>query len=1507
MASNIPWKRFWVPRETSPSLWSDYFADPEGEYGKHINPHAKTLEELEDKPCVALLGEPGIGKSYVVEEYRDHVRARGGVEATLFVDFRWQHDKLEKEIFGTDPFKRWLANASPLTLILDSLDEHPKGPLHVASQLIHHLQQGSASSLRLRVACRSAEWPAVLDEQLPRIWKSSEQSEPAVFYALAPLRRVDVALAAGKDGERFLGEVARANAEPLASKPITLGFLLAEYQQHRKLPRSRVELYEEGCRRLCEDPSPSRGDARRTGVLHRDERLALASRIAAVSILGRRSLIHFRGPDRGAVSSDVVRIDELLGGVEPSQDGDVPVTDAAMKEVLNSGLFRPGGAGRAGWAHQTYAEFLAARFLKMRGLTAEQLVREVSNSTMGRTVPALRETIAWLASMDGDFRQRLLGIDPEPLLGSDFAMVGAAEREALLRALLEKIDRREMRADPIMYDRRAQAHLVHPRLAEQLRPYITDRNHYVMARRAAIQMAEAGCVAALQDELADLALDVSEDYGIRSDAADAVVRVGSRETKRRLKPLIGGNCGPDPDDKLKGSALEALWADDLSAAELFASLTPPKRESYSGTYVAFLHRLEDTLPAALLPDALHWTLGLPPRHGDDLSYAFESLSEAIMVRGWEHIDDPQVRPAFAQAVRERLLHYEGIFGHRPYHKGDAPDVSNDDRRRRLLASALNSLPPWGEHDASVFVSDGFVLPRDVPWVIEQLRTETAPSIRVRWAAILAQFTSTRMWSFEVADPIIGAILEMEELRQAMPDIPPLVVLGSPTSRWMRRAYRQDAKVRGRYRRMFAGRSSRKRRERPKALRRIRECMRRFEAGEDDAGWQLLGWMTVGTVGESDAGTYEWDVTNFPGWKRADAETRDRILDIGRAYLLRTNERADEWLGLDGFHRPAAAGYRYLCLLHQLDPAWLDQHSEAIWRRWSAIPLEFFLQGGGYEQNRQIVARAYRARPVRVLEVLGIHLERDHERWDHVSVLSRMSGCWDQTLGQFLFKFVQRTELKASFFGHLLNELIAHDVDGVVDYAASILTLPVPLEGAARLRMHAAAHALMVYAQNAGWPAIRPLLRADPSFGREVFLTAVDAIDIRLRRSDAWGRKLTTADIAELYTWLEHEFPEDEGAEHRSRGLHPITPRDMVVELRNGLLNVLISRGTPEAVAALEQIQVTFPQRDWTRVILLAKEAAAQGTWTPRSPREIVQLRPTPVRATSPTMSSTPTVAHGVVFPPPLIEAYRQNKLAVLFGSGLSLAKDVKGNFPKWSELPDRLLDQVERLGVWLPDQVAAMRTFFRSGHRSLETMLSALDTARTELRNARQYQAAMDAVFRPPDATPADVHRALVELGVCVLATTNYDSLVEHLEGPPRRTAYTWKEAENAYSDIITGRNVLFKIHGTAEKADTVVMTQAEYTIAAGALSYQRIMSFLLQDYTFLLVGYGINDPLDLDLVFELNVRSFGIAARRHYALIREPASDRDRWSRDFNVQVVAYQDHDDLPAILRSLQAAKP
>jgi SIR2-like domain len=302
----------------------------------------------------------------------------------------------------------------------------------------------------------------------------------------------------------------------------------------------------------------------------------------------------------------------------------------------------------------------------------------------------------------------------------------------------------------------------------------------------------------------------------------------------------------------------------------------------------------------------------------------------------------------------------------------------------------------------------------------------------------------------------------------------------------------------------------------------------------------------------------------------------------------------------------------------------------------------------------------------------------------------------------------------------------------------------------------------------------------------------------------------------------------------------------------------------------------------------------------RRPRATQSPLPPPPRAAPtevPPMDVSP-------LPAPLVAAYRAEKLALFVGSGLSLGAGVKGGFPTWSQIPTRLLDACERYDALDAEAIAVKRRQFAI-RMSLEQMLSELGTLRTAL--GRSYQAALNDIFRPDDAAPGDAHRAVAALGVRTILTTNYDQLFELLHETPPRQPYSWKEADRALADVEAGRKVLLKIHGTAERHETVVMSDREYDAARVDASYQAVLRYLLQDHVFLFLGYGMNDPLDLDLAFEGNADAFKTSAKRHYVLLQSPTdADKDRLARDYNVRVIPYAAHADVPVLLASLAATR-
>src|SRR5947209_2834414 len=86
---NYNWKRYWVPRGSAISLLDrGYLYPPDSEWGHIHNPGLVSFEAISIKPCLALLGEPGLGKSHTLNAAYTATKASieiGGGKA-LWVD-----------------------------------------------------------------------------------------------------------------------------------------------------------------------------------------------------------------------------------------------------------------------------------------------------------------------------------------------------------------------------------------------------------------------------------------------------------------------------------------------------------------------------------------------------------------------------------------------------------------------------------------------------------------------------------------------------------------------------------------------------------------------------------------------------------------------------------------------------------------------------------------------------------------------------------------------------------------------------------------------------------------------------------------------------------------------------------------------------------------------------------------------------------------------------------------------------------------------------------------------------------------------------------------------------------------------------------------------------------------------------------------------------------------------------------------------------------------------------
>ena len=617
-----------VPRDVVP-LGTEYAVDHEGFLAGALSAEQRALSDVPRTASIAVLGEPGIGKSRALRELTEQDGAVLHISLDTVADLQDLKERLLTPPGSGEGGKQY-----PFTLVVDSIDESPIP----AKTLAYHLDQALQLHpvARILLGCRTADWPDGLVQQLTAHAPDLEVVE------LLPLRRTDIQLLAesrGLNGEQFLSAVVEAGAAPLAGLPLTLDLLLLNYRETGRLPDTASEIYRQGLERLVEEPDRDRETAKRPAGTA-PQRLAVACRLASYALLCDRTAIARAAPS----ANDELLAGDLAGGTESIAGGQFQVTEDLIEGALGTALFSGRGRGRLTVAHASFSAYLTARYLN-QSQVSEQQVRALITRTnsLGRTrvPPRLHETAAWLVALDPRRHGWLVDVDPDSIASHSVLVRDADIRRALVAYLLES-------PDPELRTGRRRWRLDHPQLAEQLRPVMRapltqdagPHFGHPVSRRAqvAIEIARrAGGEASVPDLVNLLRCDTINSY-LRASAAYALRdlnRMAAADALREVLVEVLRNPEHDPDDELRGLALEANWPYGLSAAELAAVLTPARNSELIGAYKMFLYRFLDNVGDEVIRDLVRavtpsgWRdVGITPLDEwvdeDDLSEEFPS-------------------------------------------------------------------------------------------------------------------------------------------------------------------------------------------------------------------------------------------------------------------------------------------------------------------------------------------------------------------------------------------------------------------------------------------------------------------------------------------------------------------------------------------------------------------------------------------------------------------------------------------------------------------------------------------------------------------------------------------------------------------------------------------------------------------------------------------------------------------------------------------------------------------
>ncbi|HWA95851.1 MAG TPA: hypothetical protein VG844_14715 [Terracidiphilus sp.] len=1175
MAKVFPWKRFWCRREDMYSL-SDggFLSDPDGEHGKLLNPHLVSFDQLQAIPCLALLGEPGVGKSWTLSADLDAFLKQSPELAAMRLDLRGygSEDRLYRALFEDNRFLQWIEGDYDLHLYLDSFDECLLRIDNVSGLLADELPKRPLNRLKLRIACRTVSWPPLLENALAGGFGKADFAA----VELVPLRRVDVLQAAAlseiAEPAVFLERIDNLGISSLASKPITLRMLLDTFRRDGNLPSSVLELYEKGCTILCEEQNESRRASHRIGRQSPRGRVAVASRIAAVTQFGNRFAIWI-GTEAQGVPPEDVAIAELTGNDEPAEES-IRVTQDVVLEALGTGLFSSRGQEQLGWSHQTLAEYLAARYCITHQLPIQQIRSLIFHPRRHRVIPQVREVASWLALQSKELFTEIAENEPSILLGSPSASLSIDQRQILTDALLRSCDQSEVLHIQHKLELR---HLAHPALAEQLKPVIIDRTRSWTTRYFAIRIIRDCAIDSLGQQLLAIALSDEELHELRTIAAYAIADVGSEAERNQMRPLLVAGRQIDPNDQLRGATLNALYPGDKYDDEMWDYIEHPRQSLFFGSYNNFLsYSVVPKLNASNLPAALRWCARQPV---EDLG-PIPELEGEICRLAVENIDADEVAGLLAQTIFERCKSYRGFPNRGHKEQPLAEILANDEgRRRRFLESFLPLLTPTNEHliihPLSVLRSS------DLDWFIDRVVSGTSPVPHVeakivsRLACSWEAETVKKVWDACRVSPTLAA--ECNALFEPVP-------LDSELAKWERRS-REDVLKENNIQ------------VAPALLPRCEAALESIENGKVDGWLQLISEMSVDEGGTRYMAPRQMNVEKLPGWLQASDEMRSRIVGAAKTYLTSTTFPTIIQFPSNQIMNGASAGVNALALLQIMDPGYLEAQPADFWMRWVSSLIE---DGRAREDKEAAIEAAFRcAAKAAPLEMNARLLEQirfeNSEPQKYLFCAEMLDRAWSETLGITLLDEVRKNGLTPSNQGIILYKLVQHGVLGAKQWAEETVHAEYKTD-----RGLALAQTLVNASGDASWDVLWPLVQGDTQFGRDL----LEGVSYGSPEKGSFTERFSDGQLGELYSWLLEQYPP--GDDRLASGA--VGPVDTIRFLRDGTLERLKQRGTFEACDALAKTELQFPEYRWLGYHFdLAEILACSVTWEPPTPRDILAI------------------------------------------------------------------------------------------------------------------------------------------------------------------------------------------------------------------------------------------------------------------------------------------------------------
>lgn len=230
------------------------------------------------------------------------------------------------------------------------------------------------------------------------------------------------------------------------------------------------------------------------------------------------------------------------------------------------------------------------------------------------------------------------------------------------------------------------------------------------------------------------------------------------------------------------------------------------------------------------------------------------------------------------------------------------------------------------------------------------------------------------------------------------------------------------------------------------------------------------------------------------------------------------------------------------------------------------------------------------------------------------------------------------------------------------------------------------------------------------------------------------------------------------------------------------------------------------------------------------------------------------------------KAFSLGNLVLFAGAGLSHRAATKDGRhpPLWKDLLHGMIKWFEERNFFDGEYATQLTELVNDGH-----LLDAGQEIEDKINEKLDIQRALMDVLLCNEAQASDAHQLIVKLPFKAFITSNYDCLIEDefkSQNGMRLQPYMEKTLPNALDDFRENRKFIFKMHGTIDDPDSIVLGTRKYeNLVYTNRPQEGGLGSIVALSSILFIGFGVTDP-HLDFLLS-KVAAFDGRRKRHWLL----------------------------------------